>query len=235
MKKKLVLFICFICIVGVGIYIFNHFNGQLLSVKVFNDYMIADNLEVANENAEYVIKGQFTSYDRNWNMHRDDSDLLQEHPYEKITGKIYSFKVTDILKGDADETSISVNLKYSTRLFFNDSGLLHGQEILDSENVEYIDYKESVYVEPELNKDYILYLNYDKNFSLYYAAFQPYIIKVDQNQLSVQSNLINSDTVALKTYQTKSRKIEIQEDFEKVDDFVKNISLEEFVNKFNNN
>ncbi|MEG0366735.1 MAG: hypothetical protein RR585_07855 [Coprobacillus sp.] len=235
MKKKSVLFICFIGVFALGMYCFNQHKNQLLKVEISNDYMVADTLNSANNNATYIVKGQFTSYDREWNMHRDDNDLTKEHPYEKITGKIYTFKINDVFKGDVDGSDISINLKYSTRLFFNEDGLLHGEEISNKKNVEHIDYKETVYTEPELNQEYILYLNYDKNFSLYYAAFQPYMIKVDQNQLSIQSRFINDDTIAVNTYQTKNRKIEVKETLEVVNDFVKDISLKEFIDKLEHN
>lgn len=231
MKKRIVLSICLICIIGVGIYFFHYLNNQLLRVGLSNDYVLVDTLEEANDSAKYIIKGQFKSYENEWNMHRDDHDILKEHPYEKITGRIYSFHIDDVLKGDINEQNVSVNFMYSTRLFFNSEGLLHGKDIVNSKNVEYIDYREKTYVEPELNKDYILYLNYDEDFSLYYAAFQPYMIKIEQNHLSIQSQLMVSDVIDVNTYQTKSRKIEVREEFEKVNDFVKDITLEEFINK----
>lgn len=233
MKKKITLFICIICILGIGVWCFNQFNNQVVKVGVSHDYLMVDTLDNANKNAQYIVKGYFTAYDKEWNMWRDDNDLSKEHPSEKMTGKIYNFKINDVFKGNVDKSDISVNFKYSTRLFFNEDGLLHGTEILSNKDAEYIDYKDTAYIEPELNKEYILYLNYDKNFSLYYAAFQPYIIKVDQNQLSIQSNLVSSDTMTTNTYQAQSRKIEVQEEQEKAKDFVKGISLEEFINKIN--
>ena len=57
------------------------------------------------------------------------------------------------------------------------------------------------------------------------------MIKIEQNHLSIQSQLMVSDVIDVNTYQTKSRKIEVREEFEKVNDFVKDITLEEFINK----
>lgn len=221
--KKLIGVICGIIVVCIGIYVVT--SPKTITLDFDPDYYTPEDLEDANENADYIIRGNFTSYEKDWNMLRDDHDLSLENEYGVITGKIYQFHISEVFKGNIESNNVSINLQYSTRLYFNDDGQLNYDELKGIKNVQYIDYIEAIYIEPDFAQDYILYVNYDEYFDLYYAAFYPFMVEINDDQLKfVQTDL--SDHIS--EYHVDDVEVIVNEEYNEEIYFINSMSLTEF-------
>ncbi|MDE6953155.1 MAG: hypothetical protein K2P09_05025 [Erysipelotrichales bacterium] len=226
MKKKTLIGLIVVLVIAVVAFEFSR--NREIKFGFFKDFIVVKDIQEAKENSKMIVKGNFESFDKEWNMHRDDNDLSKENPYGQTLGKIYNFKINEFINGDLDTTNIKINMEYSTRIFYNDSGILHGEEIVNSDNVNYVDIASPKYMEPDFNKEYILYLNYDEFFDLYYSAFQPYMIEVNNNKLNLLIGDLAQDTITLEKKDNYGRKVIVEQQHHTVEDFIKDMDINEF-------
>ena len=202
--------------------IFLYFNNRSITIEIAcNENIAVDTLEDAYNYADYIVKGHFRSYITDWNMYRDDEDITIGHSYKKMIGKIYSFQPTDIYKGDNDMDPFLINLKYEPRIFYNQFGVLEDKNITNQS--KYVDHKETLFQEPKYNQEYILFLNYDKDFDFYYPAFYPYAIVVEEQDLKLQTYI--NEPFVTSTYYINGREIVIKEELNQSSNFMEGMSL----------
>ena len=165
MKKRAVVFLIVLCIVvGIAIAVFPKKKANS------HDYPVGANLKEISVAADYIVEGKFTEYLGSWNMARDLSDSSKESKDEYVEGKRFNFEVSIVYKGDLTRQNIVVNQTYQ-----ND---FNGKLEID-EN----------YVEVDLDHNYIVFLYYDPQFDSYYGCIEPWLFKVDDGKIYMQSHL----------------------------------------------
>lgn len=214
MKKIISLIFIVVAIAIVSITIHN----QPITLSYALDVLAVDNLDDAVENANYIVKGHFSNYIKEWNMLDD--------PNEQMLAKVYQFNIDSCYKGNITN-NIPVSMHYSTRLFYNNDGLIHGAEI--KKTSQFVDVIENNYIQPDNNKEYILFLTYNQSAGVYQPAFYPYCIEVNGDKLEVQTNN-NTSLYAALVDENKNVKV-IQKTCGSTN-IVKNISRENFESRF---
>lgn len=158
------------------------------------DYPVASDLRQMIEGSQYIVVGEYTKFDSAWNMARNPSDITEEDPDNYTEGLIYDFSVEKVLKGNMDDESIRVNHRHFETIKLTESDAeVNGSGIIVKPatvtNEVAVEVADPTFIEPELNCKYILFLCKDKNFGNYYAAIEPFSIKLEDGVAVLQSNL----------------------------------------------
>lgn len=188
--------------------------NQSITLTYSLDVLAVDNIDDAVKNANYIVKGHFSNYVKEWNM----LDDLKE----QMIAKVYQFEIETCYKGNITD-SIPVSMHYSTRLFYDNNGLIHGEAIKNDS--QYVDVLEKSFVQPDNDKDYILFLTYNKSENVYQAAFHPYCVVINGNELDV---VTNSPSSVYGTLLDETKKVKVVQNTYKSINFTKGISQEEF-------
>ncbi len=158
------------------------------------DYPVATDLRQMVEGSQYIVVGEYTKFDSGWNMARNPSDITKEDPDNYTEGLLYDFRVEKVLKGSMDSESIQVNHRHCETVKLTESdaevnslGVIVKQATVTNEVA--VEVADPTFIEPELNCKYILFLCRDKNFGYYYAAIEPFSIKLVDGVAQLQSNL----------------------------------------------
>ena len=141
--------------------------------------------------AEIIVIGRYIGFDSTWNMARSPHNVLEEDPNRRVEGRIYRFAIEEILRGNPSSTEILIAHSYSkTRDIVTQRGVItHGE----TKNNEFtITTRDPLFIEPELNATYILFLGASRNFEHYLPAIYPYSIKFAQDNIAeLQSTLVD--------------------------------------------
>lgn len=167
------------------------------AIAIHSDYPVAVSLEEMTEQAELVVLGWYTNFDSKWNMARNPQNISEEDPDNYVEGWLYDFEINDVLKGTVESSSILVNHRYSQQVTNKGSNaVIDGEgrivQAATEENPRTFTVHEPMFIEPELNCEYMLFLLKDNHFGNYYAAVEPFSIKIDNGIPALQSNLINN-------------------------------------------
>lgn len=156
------------------------------------DYPTSSNFESVIEEADLIVTGNYQEIDSKWNMARDPNNPDLEDEEYFTEGIIYNFSIDEVLyqSKDFNESSILVNLRHFERI----------NVTLDNGKVETIDYVDPFFIEPDINKKYVLFLQYNPQFDHYYAASEPFQFIVDNNELSAKSNLFKENKSNISKY-----------------------------------
>lgn len=167
MKKIIGTVVVLLCI-GVGMY-------YLLGNKEEEpSYTVAKNVEEMTQASDIVVVGEYITFDSTWNMARDGSNYKKEDEENYLEGRIYRFKILEVLKGDITDASIQVNHRSS--------------EMVTKDKMDKLE-PYPLFIEPELGRKSILFLKKEKNFQIYYNAIEPTMITFDEKDKAVvQSN-----------------------------------------------
>ncbi|WP_353096145.1 hypothetical protein [Tissierella praeacuta] len=202
MNKNFKIAICFFIILsflGLGLYFYFSQESSLEKVVISIDYPVTSKLECMVDESDYIIVGSYFGFNSSWNMARNPKDITKEDTERYIEGRLYDFRVDEILKGTEVKDSIKVNHRYLERMIFVDSNEITNSEgIIEGEKnytTEYsFDKKDILFIEPELNAKYILFLKKDLDMDNYYGSIEPFSIKFNSKDISeLQSNLIGLD------------------------------------------
>lgn len=170
---------------------------QSQNILVTKDFNVASNLEEMVNSSDLIAVGAYENLDSTWNMSGSPDSS------EYVEGRLYNFKVEETLKGQSDET-IQINHRYSETIpvevtsgdeEISEEGILIKEA---SETEQYtIENKDPLFIEPEVNEQYIVFLKKGETGN-YFAAVEPYLIKFNENNIAeLQSNLINLDEADL--------------------------------------
>lgn len=182
------------------------------------DVLAVDNLDDAIQEADYIVKGNFNNYIKEWNILDD--------PKEQMIERVYQFNISSSYKGNVS-SSIPVSMHYSTRLYYNNNGLIHGDEI--NNDSKYVDVLEKNYINPDKGKDYILFLSYNESAKVYQAAFYPYCIEVNGNELQT---VVNDVTSFYSPLVDENKNVKVIQNTHKPTNITKNITLDQLKSKF---
>jgi hypothetical protein len=177
----------------------DHVTGYDTGINVAFDYPTTSELKQMVETADLVVIGEYENFNRSWNMSRDLEDIYKEDEDNYVEGRIYDFKVSDIVKGHVEAELIEINLRYSETIEFEESNAVISPEgIVEKEATEVtiheIEVIDPLYIEPELSKKYLVFLSKDNNFNNYYGAIEPFSIVFDENGVAeLKSNLLEGE------------------------------------------
>jgi hypothetical protein len=171
---------------------------QKTHFSIHRDYPIANELSEMVNSSELIVVGRYTGFDSIWNMARNPGNIYEEDTERYVEGHLYSFEIDEILKGNTEKDEILINHKYSELIKTTESNaVINEQGIIISEATEINEISftltNKLYIEPEIGATYILFLLYDGNFDDYYGAVEPFIIKVSDEIVYLQSNLLDSE------------------------------------------
>ena len=156
-------------------------------ISMSADYPVAQSLTEMTAAADVVVSGQYRGLDSTWTMARNPENIQQEDETYYMEGYRYRFEVEEILKGTVEEKEILVNQKHSTTLSVR-SAVSDMDGTVIAEN--------PLFIEPEEDKTYILFLNYDAEFDNYYGATEPFsVLCRDDGTAKLQSNLIDHNGI----------------------------------------
>lgn len=149
------------------------------------DYRIADSLSEMVNGAQVIVVGEYTGLDSTWNMSRNPQNPQEESSETYVEGLLYNFSVHEVLKGELDSDTILVNHRHSET-----------QNL--SEEIP-LTIEDPLFIEPEENAAYILFLRENQRRGHYYAAAEPFSIKDAGGTAELQSNLIGHTGAFLQT------------------------------------
>ena len=223
MKKKRLLFVVCLIIAGLGLYLFM----KPIRIVRSMDYPISNSYQDMIDQSEYVVYGYFTEFEYEWNMARDEND----EPSKIFTtvGKVHDFQIEKVYKGNISKHTIKVNQGYSNTIYY-DNTMPDTNDI--NKSTPKIIVKNELYIEPDLNKKCLLFLNYDKKYTLYYASVEPFIVTIENNGMHLNSNLIES-SIKTTSYKDGLKRVEITTQYPVLQDFSNELSYNEFIELFN--
>ena len=225
MTKKRTKFFLSLSILAITVLAFvtviNHVNSSenfqqtVDSLTVSYDYPVASDLQQMIDNADYIVIGEYTGFNSTWNMARNPDNIEEEDSENYVEGRLYSFTVDTAIKGIIDDSSILINHRYSEVINTTESNA-----VIDSEgrilkeatesNELSVEIASPLYIEPEFNCKYILFLCKDADFGYYYASTEPFTIKITNGDAVLQSNLLtNISNFTQRVETTDSKEIDV--------------------------
>lgn len=207
-RKNIILIIPLLVVIIIAylsIYKFNDGKTEVVMddeivINIDYVYRTTDELEDMVATADVVLVGKYDRFDRSWNMARSPEDINQEDKDNYVEGHIYNFSVDEVLKGTVDSDSIEINLRYLDLVKHLESNeVVSPDGIVEKEATEVtvheLEVIDPLYIKPELNKKYILFLAKDTDFMNYYGAIEPFSILIHgDGTTELQSTLLNDDS-----------------------------------------
>lgn len=233
MKKSMkLIFVGFIiCGLVTGYFYLNELKKENDSVvaKVERDLLVADSLDNMQDKAEVIVRGKYISFDHEWNMARNQENILEEDPNIYVGGKLYNFEITEVLKGTTETSNILVNHRYKEK---NEVDLR--EEDAKEPDIHTYETIDPLFIEPDLGDEYVLFLVKEDTLNYYYAANEPFMMKIQNDDVVLQSNLIFEETRALKAkteINVDGKKVVVEENLPKIENFVGKLKYSELKNK----
>lgn len=224
--KKLKYFIPILFVLFFAIYLL--YKPQVIVSKF--DLPIANSYTDLITQSEVVVKGHFTKFSHEWNMARDIDDNPSDI-YETI-GRVYNFEITHIYKGLAKNVSnIQVNQRYSETIYYTAHNDIPDMADINK-NTPKVIALDQTYIEPDLNKEYILFLNSEPTQHNYYGAVYPFMVSITNNELKLESQLMNTNGTIEKEYKVNSKNIIIRSEYGRINDFSNEMNFNQFENLF---
>ena len=159
-----------------------------------SDYPITSDPAQLYAQATAVVIGSYGPLEETWNMSRDPEDPSKESKTDYFAGRIYSFSVEQVIKGELEPGEIRINIPHERRI---QGEMLHtigpdGEVIQNTTPDPYsFNYIWEFYMEPTPGETCLLFLNADGERELYFPAVEPFTITIDaENRLTLRSNLL---------------------------------------------
>ena len=189
----------------------NTFTQTVDSLTVSYDYPITSKLQEMMDSADYIVIGEYTKFDSTWNMARNPNNIKEEDPENYVEGRLYDFTVEPCVKGSIEDSSILINHRYSEVITTTESNAVidsEGRILKAATQSKELSFKvdSPLFIEPEFDCKYILFLLKDANFGNYYASIEPFSIKITDGKAALQSNLIDRTTAFTQQIQASDSK-----------------------------
>lgn len=161
-----------------------------------SDYPMSGDLQVMRDHADSIVIGQFGEFINAWNMARDLEDSSKESSEHYVEGHIYSFQVEQVVKGECSEETIYINIPYKERIRGEISNVItdeRGNLLKEATKIDPYEFEviREFYMEPDPEERVMLFLLYDAEFDRYFAAIEPYMIVLDENDTAeLRSNML---------------------------------------------
>ncbi len=181
---------------------------EIPTMQISMDYPATESLEEMAEAASCIIKGTYNGEYSIWNMARDPMDPSKEDPKLYYEGRLYTFHVEEVIKGDVAESEIQVNHSYAHNETYTESdavvdelGIVQKEATWSKEHTLLI--KDPLFTEPQKDTEYILFLIKSDDFDHYYGAIEPFMIRLDQGKAVLQTNLTREKNISEETITTE--------------------------------
>lgn len=237
-KSKISAPIAIVILLGIfAVVLLCHFSApdnpvaEITSINISSDYPLAVNLSQMADAAEVVVMGKYSGFHSKWNMARDPENIKNEDSDHYVEGRLYNFVIDEVLKGDVDAKQIRINHRYfevmktvETNATVDKEGII----VKEATQTKEVAFKvnDPLFIEPDQNGTYILFLLRDPDFGNYYAAVEPFMIKIADGIAILQSNLINNTSGFKQSIREGSRAIEVTFGIESIDDTISGQPLE---------
>lgn len=142
-------------------------------IQVGTDYHVVTHLPEMVKKSELVVIGKFGPYLQSYNSDRDIQNPAKPSKHSYSESKIYQFQIREILKGNTDSSTLRVSIPYSKEI----AGLTD-----EKGNPLKVRVKDVLSINPDPQKEYVLFLNKHRYMEAYIAPFYPNIIEVQSNQ-----------------------------------------------------
>ncbi len=175
---------------------------EVIKRGISMDIAMTDSLEGMIEPANFIVIGHYEELDSTVNLARNSNDISQEDSDIYIEGRIFRFKVDEVLKGELSRDTILVSHMYSMRGTVTVDNAVRENGITVKPATETQTYTYTalypLYVEPELGATYVLFLSRETGQGYFIDATHPFIIKLDENgTASLQSGLLDKENSKL--------------------------------------
>ncbi|GGB72890.1 cardiolipin synthase [Fictibacillus barbaricus] len=225
-QNKLKIILSSILVLGtISFYIFSN-KEETIHVLASADYPVTENLDEMAIESDLVVMGKYVKLDSKWNMARNPKDISQEDPENYVEGHIYTFKVDYVVKGNIqNKKMIEINHRYSETIDIEDG----------DGNVEKATNLDPLYIQPDLNAKYVVFLKYEPTQNHYYKAIEPFTVKINElDKVELQSNLLSSVNKAKKNeFKAGNKTFIIDNEIHKIQDNISGMSIEELKSKIN--
>lgn len=142
-------------------------------VQVGLDYHVVTDLPEMTEKSELIVIGKFGPYLESYNSDRDMKNPAKPSKNSYSESKIYQFLIRETIKGKTESSTLRVSIPHTKEI----SGLTD-----ENGNPLKIRVKDSLSMDPDPQKEYVLFLKKDRYIDTYLAPFYPNIIEINSNQ-----------------------------------------------------
>ncbi len=202
-------------------------------ISIDMDIGLTDSLEGMIEHADVIVIGKYEGLSSTFNLARNPQNPSEEASNEYAEGRLFEFRVSEILLGEIDEETILIAHPYSSSYAVKEVMSENGTVLVPATetNTFTFTYLEPLYVEPVVGATYMLFLgNKFDDYGFYMEAIVPGSIMLgDDGAVSIQSGaviednpLFNQEVVA-----SDSRIIEIDIGDISVPDSVRGMTFDE--------
>ncbi len=157
-----------------------------VNISIGSDYPVYSDIASMVQASDCIVIGQYQEFLSSWNMDRLPADPTQEDPTSYSEGRLYSFAVSQVLKGSNVPDEITINKAFSVQAYYPVNGA-NGQ----TQSLSY-QLPSQYYVAPEYGTPYLLFLSYSHANDIYFAMGEPgEVIFQDDGTVEVRSNLFH--------------------------------------------
>ncbi|PFN23214.1 cardiolipin synthase [Bacillus cereus] len=165
------------------------------TVILSKDFPATSDLNQMINEADLVVIGEYGGLDSKWNMARNPNNPSEEDTENYVEGHLYNFNISETIKGNNKNKQIKINHRFAETVKLEDSNAVVAPDgtvtkqatKVTTKNVQN---KDPLYIEPKVNKKYMLFLKKDQLFGNYYGAIEPFAITFDENnKADLQTNI----------------------------------------------
>lgn len=215
-------------------------SSKNVEVVLTHDLNVLGELSDMVTNSDYIVLGSYTSFDSTWNMASNPHNPMDESNDKYVEGKLFNFKIEEVLKGNIRDEVIKINHRHSEIV---DLEITSGDEVISPEGllikspskitVHKVNNNYPLFIEPEFGGRYIVFLKKDQFDEIYLRPGEPYLIKVNKNDtVALQSKLLSPDLSSFITENRGEKNITIINEFSTtIDDKVSGMDLIQVLEK----
>lgn len=159
-------------------------------VYVSGDFPLVSNIDSMVEGSELIVLGKFTREDSTWNMARNPSNPQEPDSEIYTEGVLYNFKINKVIEGEVVNQVIKVNFRKEGNIELRD----------EDGNWQKVVQTDPLFLEPEINQKYLLFLGKDQTFDdIYYGAVEPFQIMINKdNKAELKTQLKENKSIEQK-------------------------------------
>ena len=198
-NKRSILFLLLIFVVASAIWYF-FFYPNKIKLTIHTDAPAYSDMDTLVNDASYIVVGKYSSFDTTWNMARDPNDASKESPDSYIEGRLYTFEIESVLKGEIEEEDITINLCYASQWDLNEEDTVLVPDLN--------------YTEPEFGTTYILFLEKEDSPSYqgYYGVGTPFAMKLKEDGFAEIDRNLNTES-AMEVHSSNEQIVTLEFDY----------------------
>ncbi|MES9704553.1 cardiolipin synthase, partial [Bacillus toyonensis] len=148
------------------------------TVILSKDFPATSDLNQMINEADLVVIGEYGGLDSKWNMARNPNNPSEEDKENYVEGHLYNFNISETIKGVNENKQIKINHRFAETVKLEDSNAVVAPDGTVTKQATKVTTKEvqnkdPLYIEPKVNKKYMMFLKKDQLFGNYYGAIEP--------------------------------------------------------------